>query len=234
MLIPANLTLVVNDVNSLYALLAQGYKVLLCTEDELPSTIMIHPNVIKASVLLPPYDVVSLEVDRQFDTAFNKYTMYLSTYNAASSICNIVYISALKGTPMALYLGSESNDLQTIKQLPRYLEYYKGLIFNQYNMGAIETNAAPMILQEEYMNGNFNGMQILSFFPFNMDIPEMILVKLIAELRPPIDPNNLQEANQYFKQLILSMNGQYANQYGQRLYCPLVGGNFAANGGGQE
>lgn len=234
MLMQANLVLVVNDVNALYTLLPQGYKVLLCTEDELPSTIQIHPNVIKGSVLLPPYEVVSFEVDRQLDTAVNKYFTYLSTYSAASSICNIAYIAALKGTPLALYLGSESNDLQTVQQLPRYLQYVKGMWFNQYGPGSIELDAAPAILQEEYLNGNFSGMQILSFYPQNMDLPEMVLVKLLNELMPPVDRNDLVAANQYFKQLILTMNGRYANQYGQPYYCPFIGGSSAAGGGGKE
>lgn len=234
MLMQANLVLVVNDVAALYTLLPQGYKVLLCTEDELPSTIMVHPNVIKSSILLPPYEAVSFEVDRQLDTAVNMYTNYLSTYKAASSVCNIAYIAALRGSPLALYLGSESNDLQLIQQLPRYLQYFKGMWFNQYGMGGIELDVAPAILQEEYLNGNFSGMQILSFYPQNMDLPEMMLVKLINELRPPVNNNDLMAANQYFRQLIITMNGQYANQYGQRYYCPFVGGSQTADGGGKE
>lgn len=234
MLMQANLILIVNDINSLYALLAQGYRILLCTEDELPSTITVHPNVIKTSILLPPYEAVSFEVDRQLDTAVNKYFMYLSTYSAASSVCNIAYISALRGTPLALYLGSESNDLQLVQQLPRYLQYFKGMWFNQYGPGSIDLSVAPAILQEEYLNGNFNGMQILSFYPQNMDLPDMILVKLLNELKPPVDKNDLAAANQYFKQLVVAMNGQCTNQYGQQYYCPFVGGSYAADGGGKE
>lgn len=71
MQVPRRLDLILGDINQLHYLLAQGSKVLLCTEDQVPQELLVHPNVIKVNVLLPPYEVVSLEVDHQWDSAMN-------------------------------------------------------------------------------------------------------------------------------------------------------------------
>ena len=223
MQVPANLALVVNDLNSVQYLLAQGYKVLLCTEDAIPAEIVVHPNVIKVSVLLPPYEVVSLELYH-----------YLSTYNTAISLCDIIYITALKGTPVCLYMGSEYNDLMCVQAIPQFFASYMGMLFVPYGaMGMLETNVAPRVLTQEYLMSNFTGLQILSFYPKDMDLPQPMIEKLIMELHPPIQIGDIAGANEYFKSTIKLMNGQAMNEYGQKYWMPFVGGP-APVGGNQQ
>lgn len=234
MQVPANLSLVINDPNSVNYLLAQGYKVLLCTEDNLPSDILIHPNVIKVSVLLPPYEVVSLESDRQWDSAVQQLYYYLSTFSTAVSLCDIIYITALKGTPVCLYMGSEYNDLMCVQAIPQFFSSYMGMLFVPYGaMGMLETSVAQRVLTQEYLSGNFNGLQILSFYPKDMDIPEPILNKLTLELHPPIKIGDIAGANEYFKSLVALMDGKAMNDYGQKYWIPFTGGP-APVGGNQQ
>ena len=234
MQVPANLALVVNDLNSVQYLLAQGYKVLLCTEDALPAEILVHPNVIKVSVLLPPYEVVSLESDRQFDSAIQQLYHYLSTYSTAVSLCDIIYITVLKGTPVCLYMGSEYNDLMSVQAIPQFFTSYMGMMFVPYGaMGMMETGVAPRVLTQEYLMGNFTGLQILSFYPKDMDLPQPMLEKLIMELHPPIAIGDYQGANEYFKSTIKLMDGKAMNEYGQKYWMPFTGGP-APVGGNQQ
>lgn len=229
---PRNLTLIANDLMSMNYLLAQGYKVLLCTEDPIPAEIQVHPNVIKVNVLLPPYEVVSLESDRQWDSAVTQLYHYLSTYQTAVSLCDIIYITALRGTPIVLYMGSEYNDLMTVQAIPQFFANYMGLLFVPYGAtGLIELDVAPRVLTTEYLSGNFTGMQILSFYPKDMDLPQQMIDKLIMELHPPIQIGDYAGANQYFKSMIQVMDGQAVTQYGQKYWMPFTGGHST---GGQQ
>ena len=234
MVVQANLTMLSGDINALHGHLYNGYRVLLCTEDPMPPDILVHPNVMKVSVLLPPFEAISLESNNQFDAAMAQYFNYLMTSPEAVALMDIIYISALKGTPLVLFMGSEANDLITVQQLPRYFNDYMGMQFNPYGPGYLNTDVAPRVLTQEYLTGNFTGMQILSFYPVDMDLTEEMIAKLTLELCPPILPGNYDVSNNYFKDIIRGLQGKSANQYGQQYYCPFKGGSFAANGGNQK
>ena len=227
MILQRNLLIVSNDIMALHELLAQGYRVLLCTEDQLPADIMMHPNVMKMTVLLPPYEVVSLEIDRQYDSAMNRYVNYLSAYPSAASMCNIIYLAALGGTPLGIYFGREQNDLQFPNWLLTYFQNFIGLQFSTaLGCGAINTDMAPTILLNMYLNCELQAMQVLAYYPPNTDLPPQMVDKLMAELLPPVPSGDIQAGNAYFKDLILQMNGQATNQYGQALRCPFTAGNY--------
>ena len=232
MQVPRRLDLILGDINQLHYLLAQGSKVLLCTEDQVPQELLVHPNVIKVNVLLPPYEVVSLEVDHQWDSAMNQLYHYLTTFSIAVSICDIIYITAMKGTPLALYIGSEYNDLMCVQAIPQFLANYMGLYFVPYGaMGSMELGVAPRVLTQEYLMGNFTGLQILSFYPPDVDLTEPMLNKLYMELHPPVPMGDMKAINEYFKSVIRTMGGQAVNNFGQKYYMPFTGG--PATGGQQ-
>ena len=225
MIEPRNLVLVYNDPNAVYGLLAQGYKLLLCTEDSLPQEFLVHPNTLKLSILLPPYEAVSLESDQRFDEAIQMYWMYIMSDPTAMTMVDIIYVSALLGNPMALYLGTEVNDLKLIQSLPQFFAN-QGLNFNVYaGYGSIETNIAPIVISRLYLGGEILPMQALAYYPKGLNFTPDILQKLIVDLRPPVDINDYEAANAYFKSMVSAIDGNTVNKYGQKLYSPIVGGS---------
>lgn len=226
---PRDIYLVVNDVNRLHNMLYMGYTCILCTEDELPADIMYHPLVSKASVMLPPYACVSLESDRQFDSANSQYWHYLSTYRDVACMCNMIYIAALICKKIVLYLGSEFNDLTLIQNLPTFFANILGIGFGTYSPGWINTDTAPRIIATEYLERNFDAIHSLSFYPKNTDFPAPMLDKLIEDMRPPIQPGDYQSANAYFRSIVNTMDGSKSDKYGNTLYCPFTSGYGGGN-----
>lgn len=228
---PRNLVMVVNDINVLRDLLAQEYKVLLCTEDQFPPDITMHPNIIKCSILLPPFEAVSIELDNQLDSAYNNYMNYLNAYWPAMSMSLLIYISILKGQPMVLYFGSEFPDIKILQYLPQFFQSYIGITFAPNGQGAIDIDKAPYAIDALYMQCEIQALQALSFMPIGMDFLPTTVDKMIVEMHPPIMSGDIESGNKYFKELVKEMNGQTANAYGQRYYSPFSGGHF---GGGPK
>lgn len=226
-----NLGMIVNDYNTLHMALSQGYKVLLCTEDPLPQDIMIHPNIVKVNVLLPPYEAVSHEVDGDFSGACNQYMQYLSASPEVLSIGSIIYVSALLNHPMMLYFGSEYSDLYTLQSLPTCLSNLFGLCFSPSTVGSIDLNFAPNVLRYACMTGLFTPMQILSYYPKNMAIPYDLEVMIANGVNAPVDVNDQMALDQFIRESMYVLNGQSANQYGQKYYNPFARGSYAADGG---
>lgn len=232
MIQPCNLLMCINDVNGLRALLAQEYKVLLCTEDNLPPDIMMHPNVIKCSILLPPFEAVSMELDGQLDSAYNNYVNYLTAYWPAMSMMLIIYLSAVKGQALALYMGSEYGDIKILQAIPQVFANHIGMVFSTaYGYGTIDLDKASYAIDALYMACEIQPLQVLSMMPKGYDFQPNTIDKLIAETHPPIATGSIEEGNAYFKSLVETMDGQTANQYGQKYYTPFSGGHY---GGGQK
>lgn len=209
------------DPNQTYPLLAQGYRVLLCTEDPLLPEIQANPNAVKLSVLLPPYEIVSMEINGDFNGMATAYMQYLANNPTAASIIYITVLSAYLGTPMVLCFGSEVRDLHFGNALLQYLQMNFGLVFSTYGTGSINTDIIPVVIANLYLLGEIDGMQALSYYPVNANIDPRMLQKLVMEMNPPIQhPGDIYESNLYFKQMIMDMHGQSTNSSGKEFYCP--------------
>ena len=230
---PCNLLMCINDVNGLRALLAQEYKILLCTEDNLPQDIMMHPNTIKCSILLPPFEAVSMEIDGQLDSAYNNYVNYLTAYWPALSMMLLIYLAAIKGQPMVLYMGSEFGDIKILQAIPQVFANHIGMNFSQaYGYGTIDLSRASYAIDALYMACEIQPLQVLSMMPIGYDFQPSTVDKLIVEMHPPIATGSIEEGNEYFKSLVETMNGKTTNAYGQKYYSPFSGGFY--KGGDQQ
>ena len=209
-----------NDPNQAYPLLAQGYKVLLCTEDLVSMEVDTHPNTLRMSVLLPPYEVVSMEINGDINGMSTAYINYLMQNKTTLTILRIIYLSVYQGNPVALCFGSEINDLHFGEILINCFSQYIGLTFIWNNTGFIDDNFIIPSIRDLYLGGEINTMQALSYYPQNVSIDPNMIMKLIQDLNPPVQINDMNLANQYFMQIINEMKGQDANTNGQQYYCP--------------
>ena len=207
------------DPSLAYPLLATGNRVLICTEDPLPVEVETHPNTVKLSVLLPPYEVVSMEINGDYNGMSAAYKQYLQTNPTVASIILITALSAYLGTPMALCFGSEVRDLKFGNVLLGYLNSQFGLVFSPYGNGCINTDCIPYVISALYCMGEINGMQALSYYPSGVNIEGNMLNRLIQEMQPPV---KMEEANNYFMGIVNQIKGQWTNQYGKEYYSPFT------------
>lgn len=221
MMQPRLTCMVVNEPGSLPMILAQGYKVLLCTEDSIDPNILMHPNIVKSSILLPPYEALTRECDCMTQDAIMTYQQYLIQHPNVRSFMQIVYLSVYMNNPICLYLGTEAMDLQLVQQLPNLLAECYGLNFGGQT---IELSILPAIFEQMYIGGDLTGIQLLSYWPQNTDFTPAILTRLVGEIPPPVPIANINAVNAYFKDVAAAMNGTVKSAYGQTLYMPFQGG----------
>ena len=208
-----------NDPSMAYPLLSTGYKVLICTEDPLLAEVDTHPNTVKLSVLLPPYEIVSMEINGDYNGMAMTYQQYLQANPTVASIILISVLSAYLGTPMALCFGSEVRDLKFGEVLLGYLNNQFGMVFSPYGNGCLNTDCIPYVISALYCMGEINGMQALSFYPMGVNIEMNMLNRLILEMHPPVKN---EDANSYFMGMVQQIKGQWTNQNGKEYYSPFT------------
>lgn len=213
--------LVLTDSSQAFILLSQGYRILLCTEDPVPPEVIAHPNTIKMSIVLPPYEVLSKELNGDIVGMQYDYIAYLMNDPNASVLLDMLVLSANAGNPIALCFGSEVNDLRFGSVLLGYLQNNLGIYFAPNGYGAIDKIKVGFAVERLLMRGELTAMQALSFYPIGIDLSPSMLSQLAAMLCPPVQANEL---NQYFKNMVRDLNGQHTNRYGQAYFCPFEAG----------
>ena len=216
-----------NNPSMMYNLLSMGFKVFLCTEDMyIPPEVVNHPNCIKVSVLLPPYEALSAELNRDMNTMSILYTQYLSTNPSAVSILGMMHIGLYQGTPLCICFGSEAKDLEFWKVLLDYIRKAYGIVFAELgNIGGyIDTSYVPITLYNLYVMKELTAAQVLVMYPSDIDFTIPMMNALSAEIGHPTEVNDYQSLNNYFKAMAGSMNGSFTNASGQNLRSPFTFG----------
>ena len=194
----------------------QGGRIIFITEDDDPRLQYI-PNKVKASILLPPYDILSDELDGNLELAQDKYYNYLSRTPEPVEFITVILAAALQNKKIGLYFGPELKDLQFPKMFLNYLYFAKGLSVGYRNTQPfIRKEFMPVILSDLYVREYITPEQYLLDMPANCDIPPFILPNLVHRFRPLFVEN--MDYNKYFKDMIRKMK-----EAGKYLYSPVIG-----------
>ena len=227
MVIESRQILVANDPSAMYNVLSMGFKVFLCTEDMyIPPEVVNHPNCIKVSVLLPPYEALSAELNRDVGTMTMLYNQYLSTDPSAVSILGMMHIGLYQGTPLCICFGSEVRDLEFWKVLLEYIQNAYGVTFAELGHigGYIDTDYVANTLYSLYVMRELTAAQVLVMYPKNLDFTIPLMNALSMEIGHPPEINDFQSLNNFFKGIAGSMNGSFINASGQNLRSPFTFG----------
>lgn len=151
------------------------------------------PNLLMASVLLPPYEALSAYIDGDQQGFNNIYCDYLSTYDCDNFITMILASWLVVGRDVIIFIEKENSDIGNISGV--FLSY----IFNTF--GVTITESVPtQILNDLYM-----GIIVSKFFKYDLIMAETLtkmwpkglpllqdeelIVKLAYTVRPYIGPN---------------------------------------------
>ena len=193
----------------------RGGRVIFITEDIDPRLQYI-PNKLSAKILLPPYEATEAELDGNLELAFMRYYQYLSCMEPADYI-SVLLAAAVQGISIGLYFGPELKDMHFPKMFIEYL-YNKGLVVGYKNTTPmILASHMPFILTELYGRQLIAVDRFMTMMPIDVDIPEIILPKLVSDLRPPTSFLEDGNYNKYFKNLIKEIH-----EAGKYLVCPIV------------
>lgn len=186
----------------------------MITEDEDPRLQYI-PNKLTATVLLPPYEALSDELDGRLEMSQLKYFQYLSSEEPAEFIA-ILLAAAVQNIQIGIYFGDQLKDLKFPWLFLNYLTTAKGLTVGYRNVApGLDERIMPLMLLELYNRQLIGPEQYLMYMPVGYDIPAFMIFELKRIFRPAFVEKN--DYNAYFKGLIKRMK-----EAGRYLYSPIV------------
>lgn len=200
MLRPANMFLITNQVGLEDALL-NGIKVIAITEgnDQIQYK---YPNILMASILLPPYEVMSAEIDGLADRANQLYIGYLMTKEPDVFI-SAVFTALVKGIPVGVYVPEDELELGFVRCLMEYIFNVFGIMIAggsvrfSYNNTFDHINVCKM-----YLYDLISCSEFFKLYPDEIPIDMTVINKLVYELNPYIEEGNtLQNYLDYFNQM---------------------------------
>lgn len=144
------------------------------------------PNVIIGTCLLPPVEALIAENDGDEDLYDIHYMAYLNTPAVQQFITAI--IGALFRQKSLLLYAPQLNDTNSIKKLMKFMwDLYGigiGIVGSDVNKCCYDSRCIPIWLNMMYMDNIIDPSEFLYFYPDHVTINNMVMNKLIADIKP--------------------------------------------------
>lgn len=152
-----------------------------------------NPQVILASILLPPIEALWAIADNDEDKFQFEYFKHLQSPEAVDFFFTII-AAAYFGTKIIFYYPDPDTD--SIKYLYNYFMKVYGIHISFQNEVqdpfTYDPNAVPTYLNGIYTIGAISALDYLINFPLELAIPETIILKLLNDIKPMADSINDQ------------------------------------------
>ena len=173
-------------------------RILTISEDMIPLS-----NVVSATIFIPPYSVMMLELENRTQEASVEYLNYLSSPGPDSFICTMLR-GMMKGFTMIINISGEAIDTRFMSLLSDYLERAYGVFpgidrVQQFNF---VVEAIPPTLNKMYLYDVVSGIEYVNEYPVGVPIPPDVLGKLIHDFNPYIENRSMENYNMYFMDFI--------------------------------
>ena len=202
-LIPLNIRVLNTKEEINMMLMNRGKLILICDETpEYLSNPMFGSTCIKANNLLPNYEAVGYILDKNIVGFQTAYCNMLSSEE--STIYIITIISALMNNiPIGLIFGNEEIEQQGKLVFLQFLENFYGLhiAMNSMDNSFMYRQFMPKNMSLLYQNNLLTPQEFLYVYPNEAIIDSICMQKLVMELRPPINPTDIDGLIKYFDNL---------------------------------
>lgn len=216
---------VTQDKNLAIQYAMSGNKVVIVDEGD--STFDNVPNTMNASVLLPNYESVAMELDGNQMGAHNAYMEWLNTKECMDYMC-LISLAIYRGVPIMLYFGQESKEMNFMNELLFVFLSSFGIKFGYVSADSGYANMNGSI-EETIMVEAFGALLIRGIIDiptyFNMmpvwaNVNPTVIGFLNGALNPFVGANpTVEDYNAYYKRLI-----QQCKEVGTYLTNPIIGG----------
>ena len=177
-----------------------------------------YPNMLAGSILLPPYDAVSAEIEEMYFDAATIYSQYLASRDP-DMFLSALLAASVQGIGLAIYIPREAQNMKFVANFLSYVLYTFGIqiqygnILYMYNNGFDIPNLCKL-----YLYDLINIEQFLLMYPSDMSIDPIVLNKLVFETRNPYTKNNTpQEYLEFFNHFRTSVQ-----KAGRMMIIPLL------------
>lgn len=194
MLAPAPM-FAVYDENMLPQLLMNN-KVISITES-VPEQFQGSGNMLSASLLLPPYEVICQEIDGQLVAADNAYGAYLMT-KEPDMFLTAIFTAMARGIPIYMYIGKEEREMRIIESLKKFITITFGIVVGDQNN---HPSYNPMFdiqnLAKMYLYDMITKDEYLLLYPLEAHTDVNMLPKLITDYKYPYTGQHIPMIQDY-------------------------------------
>ena len=178
-----------------------------------------NPVCLGASVLLPPYEAISAEIDENLALADAIYMDYLNS-PACDEYLSAIIAAAMTNIPIGIYFGPEEKDMRFVQTFINFLFGRFGLVLGVRGRiePSIHMSYMPFVLAKLYSKNIIDYKTFMVEHP-RTNIDPNILPKLIADVRPYVKTKDIDSYYKYFMDMLYSIKD---NNNGF-LIDPLVG-----------
>lgn len=185
------------DRNGLEATVLSGAKVITVTDAD-PQLAYQYPNTLNASILLPPYESVSAELDGNKAMAEAVYLSYLNS-KEPDTFLSAIFTALVKGISIGIYIPAEDLEMSFAGTL-------LGFLYNAYGL-SVMTPAIPFAYNNLFDTRNISKMylydligpgDLFELYPEGAPIEPSIINKLIFDINPVLDDYTFENYMKYF------------------------------------
>lgn len=184
---------------------AQNYSIICISgESDTYQDLIKATNASVATILLPSYDAVMMELDGNIDGFVNAYFMHLSS-NEPSMFINLILRALYNGTNILLYLTKEESKLNYINVFAKYFNDVFGITIGTESSPYIFNPLyLPIVYDTLYLNDLMTVSEYLGGFPNNLITNPNTASKAAMELSLfiPYGGDVLSSVNSYKMALI--------------------------------
>jgi len=165
------------------------------------------PNILNASMLLPPYPAIAAILDGDMDIANQLYSEYLCN-NDVWQMIQLVFMSALKGKTFMVYFGGDAKDMPYPSMLLAFISNMTGVTWGtETNCGYVMPEFIGINLASLLVNENIDPLTFYTLMPIGMDIIPEALIYLDNIFRPALPPDyGIADLNKVFKDVIKNVH----------------------------
>ena len=158
-------------------------------------------NAMEASILLPPHDALSAELDNNMQDFEAIYYSYLSTNNMASEIIAMILRVLYNGKNIMFYLTKSESEMAYMKYFIEYFRRYLGIIISvEGSPCAFDINYAPVVLTAMLIKDLFEPVPYLMLYPDNKPLPGEAIAKLSKIMNPVLKSYTPESYILYFNE----------------------------------
>ena len=179
------------------------------------------PNFMNASVLMPPYESISRELDQRYDDARFIYHNHLSMKECMDYI-GLIALAIMKNIPIGIYFGP----IEDIEGM-MYPKFFFEFMYNIFGInfhgngeyGQLREEYIPINLEYFLLNGFIDIPSYYEMMPNDQDLTPGAITYLDSILRPCLFKREITmtDLNEYFKEQI-----RLCRKAGKYLVSPFV------------
>lgn len=176
-------------------------------------------NGIVGSIFLPPYQAMMALSDNDLNTFNGIYSQHLMS-NECSSILSVLIKGMINGINLLIYMTPDEYNMYFIGFKSFVRQNYGITIGSMYEPFGYDNQYDYVIYSLLYLNELITIQEFFTVYPQGINFTDPVVMKLINEMRPPVQDTSFESYRAYFfnyKESVKQTNSYLPNLFSRSL-----------------